>query len=169
MIETAVQSRSAGWRRGGGAMRLRGLVRKEFLQILRDPSSIAIAFLMPVVLLLLFGFGVSLDARKVPVALVVEQPSADTASFTSSFRQSDYFAPVTVFSMQQAAALLREGKVNAIVHLRANFVRQEGSPGGAPIQVIVNGVDANTARLIEGYVQGAWGRVAGTACEGAGW
>ena len=55
-------------------MRLRGLVRKEFLQILRDPSSIAIAFLMPVVLLLLFGYGVSLDAEHVPVALVVEQP-----------------------------------------------------------------------------------------------
>ena len=57
-------------------MRLRGLVRKEFLQILRDPSSIAIAFLLPVVLLLIFGYGVSLDAEHVPIALVVEQPSA---------------------------------------------------------------------------------------------
>ena len=57
-------------------MRLRGLIRKEFLQILRDPSSIAIAFLLPVVLLLIFGYGVSLDAEHVPIALVVEQPSA---------------------------------------------------------------------------------------------
>ena len=56
------------------AMRLRGLVRKEFLQIVRDPSSIAIAFLMPIVLLLLFGYGVSLDSEHVPVAIVVEQP-----------------------------------------------------------------------------------------------
>ena len=62
--------------RGGGRMRLRGLIRKEFLQILRDPSSIAIAFLLPVVLLLIFGYGVSLDAEHVPIALVVEQPSA---------------------------------------------------------------------------------------------
>ena len=69
-------------------MRLRGLIRKEFLQILRDPSSIAIAFLLPVVLLLIFGYGVSLDAEHVPIALVVEQPSADTASFTGGFQGS---------------------------------------------------------------------------------
>ena len=49
-------------------MRLRGMVRKESLQILRDPSSIAIAFVMPVVLLLLFGYGVSLDAKHIPLA-----------------------------------------------------------------------------------------------------
>jgi ABC-2 type transport system permease protein len=137
-------------------MRLRGLVRKEFLQVLRDPSSIAIAFLMPVALLLLFGFGVSLDARDVPIALVIEQPGADTASFAASFHDSAYFAPVTVHSMQEAKSLLKQGKVNAIVHLRADFASAEGGAEGAPIQVIVNGVDANTARIIEGYVQGAW-------------
>ncbi|MGA8258734.1 MAG: ABC transporter permease [Arenicellales bacterium] len=142
--------------RGAGFMRLRGLVRKEFLQVLRDPSSIAIAFLMPVALLLLFGFGVSLDARDVPIALVIEQPGADTASFAASFHDSDYFAPVTVRSMQEAKNLLKQGKVNAIVHLRADFESAEGGAGGAPIQVIVNGVDANTARIIQGYVQGAW-------------
>ncbi|MEJ2520729.1 MAG: hypothetical protein P8Y91_10335, partial [Desulfuromonadales bacterium] len=63
--------------RGGGLMRLRGLVRKEFLQVVRDPSSIGIAFLMPVVLLLLFGYGVSLDAEHVPIAVVVEQQQQD--------------------------------------------------------------------------------------------
>jgi ABC-2 type transport system permease protein len=57
--------------RGGDRMRLRGLIRKEFFQILRDPSSIAIAFLLPVVLLVIFGYGVSLDAEHVPIALVV--------------------------------------------------------------------------------------------------
>ena len=51
-------------------MRLRGMIRKESLQILRDPSSIAIAFVLPVILLLLFGFGVSLDARNIRLALV---------------------------------------------------------------------------------------------------
>jgi ABC-2 type transport system permease protein len=137
-------------------MRLRGLVRKEFLQILRDPSSIAIAFLMPVALLLLFGFGVSLDARDVPVALVIEQPSSETADFASSFHDSVYFAPVTVRSMQEAQKMLSAGKVNAIVHLRADFAATGSNPGGAPIQLIVNGVDANTARIVEGYVQGAW-------------
>ena len=47
-------------------------------------------------------------------------------------------------------------RVSAIVHLRADFARQLRQPGGAPIQVIVNGVDANTGRLILGYVQGVW-------------
>jgi ABC-2 type transport system permease protein len=48
--------------------------------------------------------------------------------------------------------------VDAIVHLRSDFTRQLRQPGGAPVQVIVNGVDANTARLILGYVQGVWQR-----------
>ncbi len=142
--------------RGGGAMRLRGLVRKEFYQILRDPSSIAIAFLLPVVLLLVFGYGVSLDAEHVPVALVVEQPSADTASFTSGFQQSRYFQPVFMRDMHEAESALMSRQVSAIVHLRADFARQLRQPDGAPVQVIVNGVDANTGRLILGYVQGVW-------------
>ncbi len=144
--------------RGGGRMRLRGLLRKEFLQILRDPSSIAIAFLMPVVLLLIFGYGVSLDAEHVPIALVVEQPSADTASLTGGFQQSRYFAPVFMHNLHEAEAALMQRRVDAIVHLRSDFTRQLRQPGGAPVQVIVNGVDANTARLILGYVQGVWQR-----------
>jgi ABC-2 type transport system permease protein len=142
--------------RGGGRMRLRGLMRKEFLQILRDPSSIAIAFLLPVLLLLIFGYGVSLDAEHVPIALVVEQPSADTASFTGGFQQSRYFAPVFVRDLREAEAALMARRVDAIVHLRSDFARQLPQPGGAPVQVIVNGVDANTGRLILGYAQGAW-------------
>ena len=69
-------------------MRVWGLLRKETLQILRDPSSIAIAFVMPVVLLFIFGYGVSLDAERVPVALVVENPNRDTASFTAASESS---------------------------------------------------------------------------------
>ena len=78
--------------RGGARMRLTALVRKEFLQIRRDPSSIAIAFLMPFFLLVLFGFGVSLDADHLPVALVAESPSLDTADFLASLEGSHYFA-----------------------------------------------------------------------------
>lgn len=142
--------------RGGGGMRLRGLIRKEFLQILRDPSSIAIAFLLPVVLLLIFGYGVSLDAEHVPVALVVEEPCADTAGFTAGFQNSRYFAPVFMRDLAAAEAALMARQVDAIVHLRSDFTRRLRQPGGAPVQVIVNGVDANTGRLVLGYVQGVW-------------
>ncbi len=139
------------------AMRLKALVHKEFLQIVRDPSSIAIAFLMPLFLLLLFGYGVSLDADHVPVAFVAEQPTADTRDFQSSLHGSHYFAVTPLYTMPEAEEALREGAVNAIVRLRANFSEQLRRPDGAPIQVIVNGVDANTARLTLGYLEGAWG------------
>lgn len=144
-------------RRGGGAMRLKGLVRKEFLQIARDPSSIAIAFLMPLFLLVLFGYGVSLDADHLPVALVAEQPSPDTTDFFASLEGSHYFATRRALTMSAAEQELREGRINAIVHLRADFAARLRRPDGAPIQLIVNGVDANTARLTQGYVEGAWG------------
>jgi ABC-2 type transport system permease protein len=142
--------------RGGSRTRLRGLLRKEFYQILRDPSSLAIAFLLPIVLLLIFGYGVSLDAEHVPVALVVELPSPETASFTSGFQQSRYFEPVFQRNLGEAEQALLDRRVMAIVHLRSDFARRLRQPGGAPIQVIVNGVDANTARLVLGYVQGVW-------------
>ena len=143
--------------RGGSLMRLKGLVRKEFLQIVRDPSSIAIAFVMPIFLLVLFGYGVSLDADHVPVAVVAEAPSADTADFLASLEGSHYFAPMRALTLAGAEEALREGRVRAIVHLRADFAERLRRPDGAPIQVIVNGVDANTARLTQGYVEGAWG------------
>jgi ABC-2 type transport system permease protein len=138
-------------------MRLRGLIRKEFLQIVRDPSSIAIAFLMPIFLLLLFGYGVSLDSEHIQLALVVEQPSADTADFAAAFHQSRYFNPAVYANTREAEQALMAGQVNAIVVLRQDFARQLRQNNGAPVQLIVNGVDANTARIISGYVEGAWG------------
>lgn len=142
---------------GSSRMRLRGLMRKEFLQIVRDPSSIAIAFLMPLFLLLLFGYGVSLDSEHVPVALVVEQPDADTASFTAAFRQSRYLAPSFYADTREAEQALMAGRVHAIVVLRQDFAKRLRQPAGTPIQLIVNGVDANSGRIVAGYVQGAWG------------
>jgi ABC-2 type transport system permease protein len=147
---------AAAGRNGTGALlRLRGLLRKEFLQIGRDPSSIAIAFLLPAVLLLIFGYGVSLDAKNVPIALVVEQPSTDTASFTAAFAQSPYFRPRQFATIQQADHAMAAREVQGIVWLRADFARRLQA-GNAPIGVIVNGVDANDARIIEGYLQQIW-------------
>ncbi len=142
----------------GAGMRLRGLIRKEFLQVLRDPSSIAIAFLMPLLLLLLFGYGVSLDAEHVPVALVADQPNTDTESFAGAFKQSRHFSPVVMPGMHEAVAALNNHRVDAIIHIRQDFPRRARSTEGGAIQVIVNGMDANNARLIQGYVEGAWAK-----------
>jgi len=137
-------------------LRLIGLMRKEFLQIGRDPSALAVAFILPAVLLLIFGYGVSLDARNVPLALVVEQPDALTASFTSQFSHSPYFRPRYYLTIQAAERAMAAREVNGIVWLRSDFSRRALSPGAAPIGLIVNGVDANNARIVEGYVQQVW-------------
>jgi len=141
---------------GGKGMRLRGLMRKEALQIVRDPSSILIAFVLPVILLLLFGYGVSLDAKHVPLAVLVENPTAQTSSFTASLMDSEYFAPAIAHDRPAAERALADGRANAIVVLRSDFARRLSSTDGTAIQVIVNGSDANTARIVSGYVEGAW-------------
>jgi drug efflux transport system permease protein len=141
---------------GKSRVRLFGLVRKETLQILHDPSSISIAFVLPAILLVLFGYGVTLDAKHVPVALVVESPSSETSSFAISLINSPYFAPVVMRDRHAAEKALVAGDADAIVVLRRDFARRIWSSAGAPIQVLVNGTNANTARIIEGYMQGAW-------------
>ncbi|MFW6154075.1 MAG: ABC transporter permease [Planctomycetota bacterium] len=141
---------------GGSRMRVAGLVRKECWQIVRDPSSIAIAFGMPALLLLLFGFGVSLDAENVPVALVVDEPTAQAGRFAGALDGSRYFDLRRPVTMPEAIAMMEDGTVEGIVHLRDDFSARTRRPGGAPVQVILNGTDANRARLLQGYLQGAW-------------
>lgn len=136
-------------------LRLRGLLRKEFLQVMRDPSSIAIAFLMPLFLLLLFGYGVSMDSRHVPLAVVVERPGAEAESLVAAFRHSEYFAPRELRDRREAEALLAAREVDGIVVLPADFAARWWD-GAAPIQLVVNGVDSNSARLLQGYIRGVW-------------
>jgi len=137
-------------------LRMRGLIRKEAVQIVRDPSSISIAFVLPAILLLLFGYGVSLDAEHVPVAVVIESPTREANSFAASVANSRYFAATIAHERHSAQKALIAGTVNAIIVLRSDFARRLRTSAGAPIQVIVNGTDANTARIVAGYAQGTW-------------
>jgi len=150
------RSSSPAGRAARGDRRLRGLLRKEWLQILRDPSSIAIAFVLPVALLLLFGYGVSLDSKHVPIGIVIEQSGAEAASFAGAFRESPYFAPRLFTTRQQAVAALRAHELDGIVVLASDFAARAKGDRDAPVQVIANGVNANSARLLSAYVQGVW-------------
>ncbi len=136
------------------------LIRKEARQIVRDPSSIAIGIVLPVVLILLFGYGLSLDVTEVPVAVVVEDPSPAAADLAASFRLSHYFDVQLMTSMLRAENLMLERKVDGILRIRPEFSRNL-SLGSAEVQVLVHGVDANHARIIQGYAQGAIGQWAG--------
>lgn len=137
-------------------MRLKGLVLKEFLQIWRDPSSLAIAFVLPVFLLLLFGYGVSLDAKHVPIGWVVEKTTPTSNSFMAAFGHSEYFENHQYATMADAKRAMQYRKINAIIHLRSDFNRQVFKQNSPAIQIIVDGIDANTARLVSGYIQGTW-------------
>ncbi len=137
-------------------MRMKGLVRKEFLQIARDPSSIAIAFVLPAVLLIIHGYGVSLDAKNVPVAATADNSDPAVESVIAAFEGSEYFDVKRFRSMPEAMEALREHKVQGIIRFQSDFTRKLKGSGYAPIQVVLNGVDANTARMVSGYSEGVW-------------
>ncbi|SEP40455.1 ABC-2 type transport system permease protein [Rhodospirillales bacterium URHD0017] len=135
--------------------RFRGLLRKEFVQIVRDPSSIAIALVMPIVLLLLIGYGISLDARDVRFGLVDENPSVESASLYHSFASTRYFRPTRFVDARQAEAALMRGDIAGFAVLRGDFARKVADPlQPAEIGIFVNGVDANNARVVIGYALG---------------
>jgi len=138
------------------ALRIWTLIKKETWQLLRDPSAIAIGVVLPLILIMLFGFGLSLDVKNVPVAIVIEDDSPAARELTAGFQLSPYFSPRFVASMPAAQELLLARAVDGIVRIPQDFARHLGS-GDAQVQVLVHGSDANRARIIEGYVQGAIG------------
>jgi ABC-2 type transport system permease protein len=136
--------------------RTRALIRKETRQLLRDISSITIGIVMPVALLILFGYGINLDVRNVPVAVVMEDDSAEARGVAAAFELSRYFSPTPARTMHEAERMLMAAEVRAIVRIPSDFARSIDL-GSAEIQLIINGADANTARISLGYAQGAVG------------
>jgi len=134
--------------------RTRALIRKETRQLLRDFSSIAIGIVMPVTLLVLFGYGINLDVRNVPVAVLMEDDSAPARGVAAAFELSPYFSTQRVRTMNDAERMLMAADVRAIVRIPSDFARSIDL-GAADVQLIINGADANTARISLGYAQGA--------------
>jgi ABC-2 type transport system permease protein len=139
------------------ARRVLALVRKEGRQVMRDPSSIAIGVVLPLLLIVLFGYGLSLDVTNVPVAVVLEDPSPEATELAARFQLSPYFDARLDTSMPLARQLMLERKVDAIVRIRPDFARRL-SLGDSEVQILVHGTDANRARIIQTYVQGAVGQ-----------
>jgi ABC-2 type transport system permease protein len=147
-------STSISW--GSKWRRVRALVWKETHQVTRDPSSIAIGVVLPLILILLFGYGLSLDVKNVPIAIVIELPTPEAMELAAGFQLSPYFHPQITRAMPSAQQLLLEHRVDGIVRISADFSRHV-TAGDAEVQLIVHGGDANRARIIEGYVQGIVG------------
>ncbi|GAB3457910.1 ABC transporter permease [Insolitispirillum peregrinum] len=130
------------------------LIRKESWQILRDPSAITIGVIMPIILLVLFGYGLSFDLKDLPVAIVADAPSADTADASAAFRLSPWFKVHPVATMPEAEQLMASGAVSAIVRFPASFSRDVARQQGT-VQVVVNATDSNTARIAQSYATSA--------------
>jgi ABC-2 type transport system permease protein len=134
--------------------RVLALVRKETRQMIRDPATIAVGVVLPAILILLFGFGLSLDVKNVPIAVVLEDHSPQALDLAAGFQLSPYFRPQIVYTQAAADRLMAARAIDGIVTIPMNFARRV-SAGDAHVQVIVHGSDANRARIIESYVEGA--------------
>lgn len=137
--------------------RIKALMVKEFFQIIRDPSSILIAIVFPLLLLFLYGFGVSLDINHLKIGLVLQDTNPDAESFALSLRNSPFF-DVTV-SRDEAPLVEKiiSGKKRGLVIVPfyfSDYKEREDKRG--PIYVIADGSEPNTATFVQNYVRGAW-------------
>lgn len=131
--------------------RVTGFVRKETLQMLRDKSTLTLGIILPVTLLLLFGFGLSLDVDHTAVTVVRDDSSPVTRDLFTSLEISPYFSPCMANSMQEAEHAMLNGDTDAIVRREMG----DHADGVENIQIIVNGRDANKARIMQRYLEGA--------------
>lgn len=132
--------------------RLAALIRKEWRQLLRDRSNLALGIGLPIVLILIFGYGMSFDVRNAPVAVVLEDRAAAARDLVAGLGASGYLRPVELRDMQSAERLMRAREVDAIVRVPQDFSRRLGS-GAAQLQVLVHGADVSRARVIEAYLE----------------
>jgi ABC-2 type transport system permease protein len=142
--------------RGGRLRRVWALIRKETLQVARDPSSFVVAFILPALLLMLFGFGVSFDVAHMRVGIVAEKPTPETSLFVASLSNTRFFDVQRSADRRVFLDELAGGRLDGIVVLAGDFSERLARGDTAGIQVITDGSDPNTAGIVTGYVEGAW-------------
>ena len=134
--------------------RVRALIIKEFYQIIRDPSSIIISIILPMILLFLYGFGVSLDVNKLRIGLVLEDTAPDVQSFAQALTGSRYFDVKVARDRREFDRDIVSGAVRGFVVVPSYFSAfRQRQDNIAPIQVIADGSEPNTASFVQNYVQ----------------
>jgi ABC-2 type transport system permease protein len=136
-------------------LRILSLIKKESLQIVRDPSSILIAVVLPLVLLFLFAYGVSLDLNNINLGVVVEDRSAEATNLLHSFQGSQYFKVRLSRDRRDLEPLLVGGRLNAILIIPSDFTKRLYRGDKSLLQVLIRGTDANTGELVLNYIEGA--------------
>lgn len=135
--------------------RMQALIFMEFVQIRRDPSSLMIAFVLPVILLFLYGYGVSLDAKEVKLGVAVQDLGAEADSLAAAFVASPYFVAHIGRDERPLEEELMAGRLRGLVVIPEDFSRQvEQGDGLAHLQIIADGSETNTANYVQNYAQG---------------
>jgi ABC-2 type transport system permease protein len=131
------------------------MARKEVVQILRDPLSLMIVIIMPAILVVLFGYGVNLDQKHIPLVVWDQDGSQESQDLLWRFAASEYFTLVgAATSEREVARALDEGRARMVVVLPWNFSRQLRQGGPVAVQALVDATDDNTANIAFGYTQG---------------
>ncbi|MDY0275796.1 MAG: ABC transporter permease [Desulfomicrobium sp.] len=135
--------------------RLKALVYKETLQAWRDPSTLLIAFILPVVLLFLFAYAVSLDVQHVRMGVVVESPSAAAQDLAHAFAKTRFLDVQFAHDRRELADQLVTGALRGYVVIPQDFEQRLTLQGKEPlVQVITDGSFPNTANYVHSYSQG---------------
>lgn len=133
---------------------LKALIYKEFLQIIRDPSSILIAFILPFILITIFATAINLDNNAIETGLVIEGDRGQANDIISSFDGSRFLTITRYDNRKEAQAALVRGDIRALVVLPNNFAQAFIGQQTATVQVITDASDPNIALFTAAYVQG---------------
>ena len=135
--------------------RLFAIAFKETLQVWRDPRSLAIALVMPLMQMVLLGYGVSLDIRRVRLCVYDQEQSQISRELVERFTASDWFRiAAKLHSEQDVRDAMNRGTCVGAVTIPVNFSRVLASTGIAQVQTVFDATDANTTNIAIGYAQG---------------
>ena len=138
---------------GFNLLRFAAMLLKETRQILRDPSTLMIALVLPVILIFLFGYGVNLDTARTRIGLSVQDQSEAAASLAGAFQSSRFFEVAEVADADALGQSLVAGRIRGFVVIPQDFGRM-ALRGGGTIQVVADGSSPNTAAFVANYAEG---------------
>jgi ABC-2 type transport system permease protein len=136
------------------ARRVKAIAKKELIQVWRDPRSLMIALLMPLMQMALLGYGVNLDIKHIPVCAFDREASQQSQALLKRFQASNYFRVVeAVGSYQVLKDALDYGRCKLGVVIPPDFSERLVDLEAAPVQVVLDATDDNTASIGLGYAQ----------------
>lgn len=134
--------------------RIRHMLRKEFIQVFRDPRMRMVIFGVPVIQCLVFGYAVTLDVRNIRLVVMDFDNTPASRDFVSEFSGSGYFEIFEATTdLSKAQAAVDAAEAGAILRIDAGFASDLEAGQTTPVQLLVDGSDSNTARLVLNYSQ----------------